>query len=146
MKQVTIFAALMASAAPLAAQQRGTLIVTNKSAATASLISLATGRVVAELPTGNGPHEVVASADGRIAVVTDYGSQQGGATLTVIDVPGKRVARTVDLGGYSRPHGVAFLPGDTVVAVTSESTGNVVLVRVRDGAVLRAIPTGQAGS
>jgi len=124
--------------------RRGTLVTTNKGASSASLVDLATGRVVAELPTGTGPHEVAVTRDGRIAIVSDYGAQgPGGNTLTVIDIPGKRVLRTVDLGSYTRPHGIAVLPGDTLLAVTSETTGNVVLVRITDGAVLRAIPTGQ---
>jgi YVTN family beta-propeller protein len=38
---------------------------------------------------------------------------------------------------------VAFLPGDSIVAVTSEATQHVVFVRVADGTVLRAIATGQ---
>jgi DNA-binding beta-propeller fold protein YncE len=110
-------------------------------------VDLATARIVIELPTGTGPHEVATTRDGRLAVVSDYGAQgAGGHTLTVIDIPGKRVARTVDLGSYTRPHGIAFLPGDTLLAVTSETTGNVVLVRVADGTVVRVIPTGQSTS
>lgn len=131
----------------LAAQNPGgTLIVTNKAAATASIIDVAAGRVLAELPTGDGPHEVVASRDGRTAVVTNYGAQVGGNTLTVIDVAGRRVARTVDLGSYDRPHGIAFMPGDSLVAVTSETTRSVVLVRVADGRVVKALPTAESGS
>ena len=114
----------VASATPLVAQVaglRGTMVVTNKGPATATIIDVATGRSLATLPTGQGPHEVVMSADGRVAVVTDYGAQgPGGNTLTVIDVPGLRVARTIDLGQYRRPHGIVFLPGDSLVAVTSE--------------------------
>src|SRR5829696_6513416 len=49
----------------------GTLVVTNKSPATATIIDVATGRALATLPTGNGPHEVVLSSNGRTAVVTD---------------------------------------------------------------------------
>lgn len=131
---------------PVQAQRRGTLVVTNKASSTASLIDIASGRVVTELPTGNGPHEVITSRDGRIAVVTDYGAQVGGSSLTIIDVPGKRVARTADLGAYTRPHGVVFMPGDSLVAVTSETTQNVVLVRVADGTVVRALPTDARGS
>lgn len=146
---VVVLAFVAVSASPLAAQtpRRGTLVVTNKASSTASLVDLATARVVAELPTGNGPHEVVTSRDGRIAVVTDYGAQgAGGSSLTIIDIPGKRVARTASLGTYTRPHGIQFMPGDSLVAVTSESTRNVVIVRVSDGTVVRAIPTGAAGS
>jgi DNA-binding beta-propeller fold protein YncE len=39
-----------------------------------------------------------------------------------------------------------FLPGDSLVAVTSEATGNVVLVHVGEGVVRRAVPTQAAGS
>ena len=138
-------------AAPRGAAQvsglSGTLVVTNKAPATATIIDVATGRVHATLPTGQGPHEVAISGDGRVAVVTDYGAQgPGGNTLTVIDVPGKRVARTIDLGTYRRPHGIKFLPGDSLVAVTSEASRNVLIVHVAEGVVRRVIPTGQAGS
>ena len=125
----------------------GTLVVTNKGPSTATIIDVASGRALATLPTGQGPHEVVLSRDGRVAVVTDYGAQgPGGNTLTVIDVPGLRVARTIELGQYRRPHGIVFLPGDSLVAVTSESTGNVVIVNVAAGVVRSAIPTTQNGS
>ena len=144
-------AALAAAAllsAPLQAQVAGltgTLVVTNKSPFTATIIDVATGRALATLPTGRGPHEVALSSDGRTAVVTDYGT---GATptLTVIDVPGMRVARTISLGQYRAPHGIAYLPGDSLVAVTSEATNHVVLVHVGDGTVRKAIGTGHPGS
>ena len=124
----------------------GTLVVTNKTPSTGTVIDVASGRALATLPTGQGPHEVVLSADGRTAVVTDYGGREGGSSLTVIDVPGLRVARTIALGQYTRPHGIAFLPGDSLVAVTSESSQHVVVVAVGAGAVRRAIPTRHAGS
>lgn len=139
----------VASAAPpLGAQvPAGTLIVTNKSAATASFIDLASNRIVATVPTGQGPHEIALSRDGRTAVVTDYGGGGGGgSTLTVIDVPGRRVARTIDLGQYRRPHGIAFLPGDSLVAVTSEQSQHVVIVHVASGDIRKAIPTEHQGS
>ena len=52
--------ALSAFAAP-----PGTLVVLNKAARTASLIDLATKKSVATIPTGDGPHEVAVSPDGR---------------------------------------------------------------------------------
>jgi DNA-binding beta-propeller fold protein YncE len=64
----------------------------------------------------------------------------------VIDVPAMKVARTIDLGAYTSPHGIFFLPGDSIVAVTSEATGNVLLVNVHAGAVRRAIATNGRGS
>lgn len=139
-----------APAAPAAAQVpglSGTLVVTNKGPATATIIDVASGRTLATLPTGNGPHEVVLSSDGRWAVVTDYGTgQSGGNTLTVIDVPARSVARTINLGQYTRPHGIVFLPGDSLVAVTSEASRNVVIVNAVAGTVSKAIPTNANGS
>lgn len=146
----TALICLAIGAAPSRAQVEGlagTLVVTNKGAATATIIDVATGRALATLPTGQGPHEVALSASGNVAVVTDYGSgQAGGRTLTVIDVPGLRVARTVDLGEYSRPHGIEFLSGDSLVAVTSEASRNVVIVNVATGRILSAVPTRHDGS
>ena len=134
-------------AAQLPAGVTGTLIVTNKRPSTATIIDVATGRALATLPTGNGPHEIVLSSDGRTAVVTDYGGGPGPRnTLTVIDVPSRAVTRTISLDTYRAPHGLVFLPGDSLVAVTSEATGNVVLVNVREGVVRRAVPTQAAGS
>ncbi len=123
----------------------GTLIVTNKAPSTASIIDVASGRILATLPTGQGPHEVALSSDGETAVVTDY-SGEPGRTLTVIDLAAQRVVRTIELGEYRRPHGIVYLPGDSLVAVTSEATGNVVIVHVESGAIRRAVPTTQQGS
>jgi DNA-binding beta-propeller fold protein YncE len=124
----------------------GTLVVVNKGAGSASVIDVASGRTLVTAATGNGPHEVAISSDGNTAVVTDYGGRVGGNTLTVIDVPGLAVARTIDLGSHRRPHGIAFLPGDTTVAVTSEASRMVVTVRIADGSIVSTIPTEQAGS
>ena len=124
----------------------GTLVVTNKRPSTLTILDVASGRTLATLPTGTGPHEVALSRDGRTAVVTDYGGRPAGTTLTVVDVPTARVTRTVSLGEYRAPHGLAFLPGDSLVAVTSEATGHVVLVHVGEGVVRRAVPTQAPGS
>jgi YVTN family beta-propeller protein len=133
-------------AGTLAAQLRpeaGTLVVVNKRANTASVIDIMSGETVATLPTGRGPHEAAISSEGRWVVITDYSS---GNSLTIIDVAQPAVVRTVDLSRYPRPHGIAFLPGDSLVAVTSEASQNVVFVRVADGAITGAISTGQGGS
>lgn len=129
------------------AANTGTLVVVNKQANAVNLIDLTSDRIVSTLRTGNGPHEVVVSEDGLTAVVTDYGGGgAGGNTLTVIDIRNARVARTVDLGRYTRPHGIQYLPGDSLVAVTSESTQHVVVVRPADGETVHALPTGHPGS
>ena len=53
----------------------GTVIVTNKGPSTATVIDVASGRTLATLPTGNGPHEIVISSDGRLAVVSFHSTE-----------------------------------------------------------------------
>jgi DNA-binding beta-propeller fold protein YncE len=150
MQRLTCFAiaalgCVTASAAAQVPGLTGTLIVTNKTPSTATVIDVASGRIVSTIPTGAGPHEVALSRDGRLAIVTDY-SGQPGRTLTAIDVVAGRVLRTIDLGTYNRPHGIVFLPGDSLVAVTSEASGNLVVVNVFDGTISKAIATQGDGS
>jgi len=87
---VRFLAPLLLAAAPHRGQSSlsGTLVVTNKTPSTATIIDVASARVLATQPTQPGPHKVVMSHDGRVAVVSDYGAQTGGSTLTVIDLPG----------------------------------------------------------
>jgi YVTN family beta-propeller protein len=128
--------------APEIAAQRGTLIVSNMNDHTATIIDAATSRVLATVPTGEGPHEVAVSHDGRTALVSNYGVRgKPGNSITVIDVARAAVARTLTLEGYQRPHGMAFLPGDTIVAVTSEVASAVLLVDVRSGRVTDTVQT-----
>jgi YVTN family beta-propeller protein len=129
-----------------AADPAGLLVVANKRAASASLIDVASGRTVATLPTGQSPHEAAVSRDGRWAVITDYGAQVPGSSLTVIDLERRAVARTVDLVVFRRPHGVVFLPGDSLVAVTVEANRAVLVVHVGRGEVVREISTDQQGT
>ncbi len=126
-----------------AAGLRGTMIVLNKSSHDASFIDLGSGQLLATLPTGRGPHELVVSDDGRWAIGTDY---SGGNSLTVFDVENLRVARTIDLSDYPRPHGILFLPGQQEVIVTSEASETLVIVNYLSGEIIRSIATGQNGS
>ena len=142
------FLAVCALAAPLTAQVSGltgTLVVTNKQPSTATVIDVGTGRTLGVVPTGAGPHEVALSSNGVMAVVTDYGGQPR-RTLTVLNVPGQRVLRTIDLGQYTAPHGIVFLPGDSLVVVTSEASSHIALVNVMTGQVRSGIPTQAQGS
>ena len=146
-----------AASAPVAHAQRAAspatgdlLLVLEKDAATARLLDPTTGASVATWPTGPFPHEVVVSPDGRTAVVADYGGEVPGSTLTVLDLPGRRVVRTIALGEYRRPHGIVWLagptPGAARVAVTVEQSQAVLVVDVAAGAVTRAIATNERGT
>ncbi|MFT5422931.1 MAG: YVTN family beta-propeller protein [Phycisphaerales bacterium] len=124
----------------------GTLIVLNKSDATASVIDRASGSVLATLPTGAGPHEAAVSPDGKTAVVCDYGERTPGSTLTVIDLPSMTVSKTIDLGQPCRPHGIQFEPDGEHLVVTAEVLSEVLRVNVLSGEVVGRAPTRQRAS
>jgi len=139
------FALALAACATTSSVQRpasGTVVVSNMNDHTATLLDAASGRTLATLTTGKGPHEVAVSHDGRWALVSNYGVRgEPGSTITVVDVPARSVARTISLGDYRRPHGMAFLPGDTTFVVTSEMSRAVLVVGFADGGVRRVLPS-----
>lgn len=122
------------------------VVVANQQSASASILG-DDGATMKHVHVGAGPHEAAVSPDGRTAVVTVYGVQGApGNQLAVIDLVRDSVVRTIDLGTFTRPHGVVFLgTSSTRVAVTSESTNNVVIVDVATGSI-EAIPTHARGS
>ena len=71
----------------------------------------ATKQAIARIDTGEGPHEVAASDDGKLAFVTNYGAKDPGHSLSVIDLVAQKEIHRVDLGPLGRPHGVLFADG-----------------------------------
>lgn len=142
-------ALLLAAALGFGRQEtpHGTIVASNMRDNTATIIDAAKGKVLATLATGEAPHEVATSHDGKWAVVSNYGTREHpGNSITVVDISALSVARTIDLGEYRRPHGMAFFPGDSVLAVTSEVSKAVLLVDFRTGRVIGTVPTGQRAS
>ena len=136
----SLFAVLVLGGAPIREPAHsGVLLVTNKSGDTVSILDAETGEELKRLPTGPGPHEVAATPDGRLAFVANYGSN----SLTVIDVPEREVAGTIDLGRHENPHGIAVSKDGSSVWVTTEGSQHLVEVDVASRRVKRAIETGQ---
>jgi YVTN family beta-propeller protein len=79
--------------------------------------------IVAKVPTGDFPHEVTVSADGRTAYVANYGAQTPNNSISVIDVPGRKEIKRIDLGGFFRPHGI--VESDGKIYFTSEWSRSV---------------------
>lgn len=88
------------------------LLVLSKRDHTLAVVDATTLQVVAKAPVGNDPHEVVASADGRTAWVSNYGSGQYN-TLAAIDLVNAKALPSVDLGPLHGPHGLTFVGGKT---------------------------------
>src|ERR1035438_327613 len=77
---------------------------------TLAIVDPSSLKVLARIPVGNDPHEVIASADGKTAYVSNYGF---GAyhTLAVVDLIAQRALPSIDLGALRGPHGLAFAGG-----------------------------------
>jgi DNA-binding beta-propeller fold protein YncE len=86
------------------------LLVLAKSDNTLSIVDPVSLVVIATLPSGPDPHEVVASADGKFAYISNYG---GGAynTISVIDLVEQKALPAVDLGPLRGPHGLVYAGG-----------------------------------
>jgi len=95
------------------------LVVLNKEG-TVSFIDVATQKTVAKSKTGDGPHELVVTGDGKYAVVSNFDE---GRTLSVIDTAAHKEVHRVDLSPLSRPHGL--FAADGKVYFTAEGSGAI---------------------
>jgi YVTN family beta-propeller protein len=138
------------------AEERQRLLVTHEEEGVVTFLDPTSGEALGKVRVGFGPHEIVVSPDGRRAVTTNYGLAQGGSSLSLVDVEGQRLLRTIpltlevhqpDLGRvthtFHRPHGICFTRNPTRVLVTCESEQALLLVDVEEGRVLAAIDTDQ---
>jgi YVTN family beta-propeller protein len=98
-----------------------TLLVLNKADATLAFVDPATLKVTATIPTGEGPHEIEVTADGKTALVANYGTgPHPGNTVMVIDVAGRKERRRIALPGLWRPHGM-YAVGSNIYFTTEGS-------------------------
>jgi YVTN family beta-propeller protein len=86
------------------------LLALSKHDHTLAIIDPATLHVIAKLPVGPDPHEVVASFDGTKAYVSIYGGGRYHA-LSVLDLVARKALPDIDTGGLNGPHGEAFVGG-----------------------------------
>ena len=94
------------SIASAQAPSSGRLLVLLRDASALAIVDPASRTVLARVPTGRDPHEVTASADGRLAFVA---SMVDG--ISVIDIAAQKEIRRVDPGPGSRTHDVLFAGG-----------------------------------
>jgi len=103
------FAAVLALTS-LAAAQSPRLLVLSKRDHTLAIVDPVSFKVEAKIPSGEDPHEVAASTDGRTAYISNYGF---GAfhTITVVDLIAHKQAKVIDLTPLRGPHGLDFAEG-----------------------------------
>ncbi|MGP8250937.1 MAG: YncE family protein [Terracidiphilus sp.] len=86
------------------------LLILSKTDRALAIVDPSTLQVVGHVPVGNDPHEIVASADGKTAYVSNYGF---GAyhTITPVDLIAQTQLAPIDLGVLRGPHGLMFQDG-----------------------------------
>jgi len=122
------------------------LLVANQVDHTLVLVDPDAGQRVGVVTVGVNGHEVTASGDGKLAYVPIYGDSAlglpgtDGHTIDVVDIGGRRVAYSIDLGKAVRPH-KAQLGGDGLLYVTGELANEVVIVDPKARKVVGTIST-----
>ena len=113
-----VLASLSAATPSLAAAP--VLLVLNKGDLTLVTVDTTTLEVTGRYPSGPAPHEVVASADGTLAYIsnyrlgqelTDYIATGAPDTISVVDLVAKKALPPIELGPLRRPHGLAVAGG-----------------------------------
>ncbi len=120
------------------------LIVLVKGANELAIVDPTSLKVLARVPTGEAPHEVALSADGKTAFVSNYGARTPGNSISVIDLATQREIKRVDLGPVRRPHGMVENGGK--LYFTAEFSRLIGRYDPQAGAVDWLMGTGQTGT
>lgn len=98
------------AAPPSVPTPRRALLALSKAAHSLAIVDSESLRVIARVPVGPDPHEVIATSDGRTAFVSNTG---GGSfhQLSVVDLIGQRALPEIDTGALLGPHGLTFSGG-----------------------------------
>jgi DNA-binding beta-propeller fold protein YncE len=127
-----------AQATRIVAPTRPFVVSANQQSGVATFVELGSGRV-SHVELGFKPHEVAVSPDARIAALTiPSGAFRSSRKVVVLDLATARVQKTIDLGDYVGPHGIAFL-SDSVALIGTLRGTSAVYVDVRNGKVLRSV-------
>jgi len=101
------------------------LLVLEKSDNSLIIVDPANLQIVARVPAGPDPHEIVASADGKLAYISNYGGSDSGLnTISVIDLVARKALPPINLGALRSAHGLAFAGGKLYFTVeTNKAIG-----------------------
>lgn len=145
MKKTTLVLLCLISVPTLVLAQEY-LLVLNKSGDSAWQLNAKTGEKTAEYQTETGPHEVALSPNKNKAAVTNYGSQQPGYSISIIDLREQKIEKIIDLKPYQRPHGIQWFRGGNRIVVSVEAQQAVAIVDVIKGRIEQVIKTNKSGS
>jgi DNA-binding beta-propeller fold protein YncE len=140
-----MIAALAGLAQPTA--QKAAFAIVEKKAGEVGFYT-AEGKRLSGVKVGEHPHEIVTSLDRRTAYVSDNGilwmqyAGEGGNTISIIDLVGRKKAGVIDLGKNRRPHGMDVDPKTGRLVVTTENPDGLLLVDPKSRQVVGRFDTG----
>lgn len=89
-----------------------TLLILAKSDNTVAMVDPSTLQVLTRMPSGPDPHEIIASDDGKLAYISNYGGVDSPLnTISVIDLIKRKALPPIDLGALHSTHGLDFAGG-----------------------------------
>jgi YVTN family beta-propeller protein len=112
--EMCVLAALLlgVAASALAQTPSPALLVLEKQDNAMAMVDPASMKIVARVPAGTDPHEIVASTDGRVAYISNYGGTDSDLhTISVVDLLAHKELPAIDLGALHSAHGL-FYAGD----------------------------------
>ena len=127
---------LLSTALPLKA---GVLVVAYMGESRVALVDSTTYQTLATLDTGKDPHEVRVSPDKRHAYVA------AGRSITAIDLKGRKVKATFDLGTYSA-HDIRVSRDGRRLWAACAGAQTILELDAETGKVIKAYKTDQQGS
>lgn len=123
-----------------------TLIVASNAENHATLLEAVTYKTLTTLPTGEGPHEIAVSKDGRYAYVAISGPREKpGNSITVLDLKQRVVKTSFNLGEYALPHDLKTSSDGALLWVTCAPSQTVLEIATATGEMKRSWKTGQEG-
>jgi len=131
--------ALLLGAAPVG-RSDVVLLAISKTEHKLAIVDPRDGRVLARVPVGPDPHEVVAPADGRTAYVSNTGGGQF-HEIDVIDLASAAARPPIDTGALTGPHGLALVDGK--LWFTAQGAKAIARYDPATGRIDRVVGTGQ---
>ena len=128
---------------------REILLLVEKCSHCFSYYDIATGERLHSIQLDDFPHEFVVDQDQRYAYIGHYGVETsghlgaGGTQIFQIDIPGRTLARTIDIAPFNRLHGMQMDQDGKLYALSEDRAQLVVIDKpATDTAPRRAVPTG----
>jgi YVTN family beta-propeller protein len=86
------------------------LLVLSKGDHSLAIVDPSTMKAVGHVPSGPDPHEVIASSDGQLAFISNYGAESH--TITVANLQTQTVQQVIDIFPLHAAHGLFFAGGE----------------------------------